>query len=288
LKSKGANTNRSTVLLRFVSPVRKGKNMSSLTLLFTANFWLVGFVQDPVTVADPAPVVVQESTPENTGESVPGTAKSAEQDQPTFVLDVSKLTTQQDISYGLDQAVEGIYFEVANYSDFVPNRSQFGVHIRRADDTLRKHLKIKSGIGLVVESVVPESGAAAAGVQIDDVLLKFDDQWLINSEQFTTLVQNSAVGQEVKVTLVREGLSQELLVTLSAGATGDDIVGISSVNLSFTQAPSDDFHKNLPEASNCSNCHQSNFGAKAATQWRALLKYVPDATTESAETEAKK
>ncbi len=260
--------------------------MSSLTLLFTANFWLVGFVQDPVTVADPAPVVVQKSAQEHTDESAPGTTKSAEQDQSTRVLDVSKLTTQQDLRYGLVQAIEGIYFDVANYSDFVPNRSQFGVHIRRADDTLRKHLKIKSGIGLVVESVVPESGAAAAGVQVDDILLKLDDQWLINSEQFTTLVQNSTVGQEVKVTLVREGLSQELVVTLSAGATDVDVVGISSVDLSFTQVPSDDFHKNLPEASNCSNCHQSNYGSKAAT--RAFIRYAVDATAESAETEAKK
>ncbi len=217
--------------------------MSVLSLLVAANFLLVGLMQE--TRQDTA----QETKPETPNIVIDGETLSLESSD--VVIRRLPILFNYHVVHGLE---EQFRFESQGV-----RKPKFGVHVRRTDDTLRKHLKIKSGVGLVVESVVPESGAATAGVQIDDVLLKLDDQWLINSEQFTTLVQNGEVGQAVKATLVREGLTQEVLVTLTEGIAKFDGAAATHLDLDlrFT-VPTDDFHKNLPEVSNCSNCHQSN------------------------------
>lgn len=219
--------------------------MSVLTLMVAANIWLVGLMQE--TRQDTA----QESKPETPAIAIDGEKLSL----PSSDIVIRTLQHPSVHNYEIISALD-LQF---HYEPQGVRKPKFGVHVRRTDDTLRKHLKIKSGVGLVVESVVPESGAATAGVQIDDILLKLDDQWLINSEQFTTLVQNGEVGQAVKATLVREGLTQEVLVTLTEGTAKFDGAAATHLDLDlrFT-VPTDDFHKNLPEVSNCSNCHRSN------------------------------
>lgn len=165
----------------------------------------------------------------------------------------SEIKYEPDIS-AVEAAIDSYFvYEAFNSS----SQTQFGVHVRRADDTLRKHLKIKSGVGLVIELVVPNSGAANAEIKVDDVLVKLDDQWLINAEQFTTLVQNMDVGQAVKATLIREGLLQEVSVTL----TQSTAIGQGSARLQFEldyfkHAAHENIHKNFSSA-DCSKCHQS-------------------------------
>lgn len=218
--------------------------MSVLTLMVAASLWLVGLMQE--TRQDTA----QETKPETPTIAIDGEKLSLESSNVVIRPLPILFNNHVVVVLGLDEQMR---FESQGVA-----KPKFGVHVRRTDDTLRKHLKIKSGVGLVVESVVPESGAATAGVQIDDILLKLDDQWLINSEQFTTLVQNGEVGHAVKATLVREGLTQEVLVTLTEGvAKFDGTANQLSHDLLFA-LPTDDYHKNLPEVSNCSTCHQSN------------------------------
>jgi hypothetical protein len=226
--------------------------MSVLTVLVAANFWLVGLMQE--TKQDTA----QETNPETPAIAIDGEKLSRESSDNVIRTHPRPLVQNYEVVNAGDfQAIRALDFHFHYEPQGVP-KPQFGVHVRRTDDTLRKHLKIKSGVGLFVESVVPESRAATAGIQINDVFLKLDDQWLINSEQFKTLVQNAGVGQAVKATLVREGLTQEVLVTLTEGvAKFDGTATQLSLDLRF-DLPTDDFHKNLPGASNCSNCHRSN------------------------------
>ncbi len=228
--------------------------MSVLTMLLAANFWLVGLVQDPKQE-------ISKEAEQGTSQEAATIASEGLKFVPRST-DMNMDMVLSNFSVKLDLGTAGEMEGLLILEGQDAGKPQFGVHVRRADDTLRKHLKIKSGVGLVVESVVPESGAAAAGVQIDDILIKLDDQWLINSEQFTTLVYNAELGQAVKATLVREGLTQEILVTLTERVVQKDDIAISMSSVVFSpilgDAPSDDFHKNLPEASNCSDCHQTN------------------------------
>ena len=94
-------------------------------------------------------------------------------------------------------------------------RPWVGVSVSTAAPALRRQLKVTDGIGLVVEFVQPKSPAADAGIKPFDLLLKLDDQWLINPEQFAVLVRMHHSGDEVKLTFLHEGSQQTAAVKLA-------------------------------------------------------------------------
>ena len=79
---------------------------------------------------------------------------------------------------------------------------------------LCSHLALPRGVGLVVERVEPDSPAAEAGLKEHDVLHKLGDQLLINPEQFATLVRIRKPGDEVTLSVIREGKPIEVKATL--------------------------------------------------------------------------
>lgn len=97
----------------------------------------------------------------------------------------------------------------------VEKRPWVGVSVSPAPAALRHQLKISEGVGLVIEFVQPGSPAADAGLKPFDLLLKLDDQWLINPEQFAVLIRMRHAGDEVKLSLVRQGGQQTIPVKLS-------------------------------------------------------------------------
>jgi hypothetical protein len=81
--------------------------------------------------------------------------------------------------------------------------------------SLRHQLKLPEGTGLVVEFVQPKSPAQEAGIRQYDLLLRLNDQLLINAEQLAVLVRTFKPGEEVRLTLLREGERQTVQVTLA-------------------------------------------------------------------------
>jgi hypothetical protein len=96
----------------------------------------------------------------------------------------------------------------------VEKRPWIGVSVSAAPTALRHQLKVPEGVGLVVEFVQPKSPASGAGLKPFDLLLKLDDQWLINPEQFAVLVRMHHSGDEVKLSFLREGAEQTAAVKL--------------------------------------------------------------------------
>lgn len=90
-----------------------------------------------------------------------------------------------------------------------------GISTSPAAPVLRHQLRLPEGIGLVVDFVQPKSPADEAGVRQYDLLEKLDDQLLVNAEQFAVLVRTFKPGDEVKLTLFREGKRQTLGVKLA-------------------------------------------------------------------------
>jgi len=80
---------------------------------------------------------------------------------------------------------------------------------------LQHQLGLPAGMGLVVEFVQEKSPAADAGLHQYDVLQKFEDQLLINPEQLAVLVRSYKPGDQVRLTIIRDGKKQELTAKLS-------------------------------------------------------------------------
>jgi len=79
-----------------------------------------------------------------------------------------------------------------------------GVETAPVSETLTDQLNLPRGIGLVVAHVVPDSPAAAA-LKAHDILLRLDDQQLVNSRQLAVLIRNHKEGDEVTLTYLRGG-----------------------------------------------------------------------------------
>jgi membrane-associated protease RseP (regulator of RpoE activity) len=70
------------------------------------------------------------------------------------------------------------------------------------------------GVGLRVMTVSEGSPAAKAGLMVGDALHKLDDQLLVNDAQLRTLVRIKAPGDEVTLTLIRNGEVKAVPVTI--------------------------------------------------------------------------
>ena len=65
-----------------------------------------------------------------------------------------------------------------------------GVYIQEIDDKLAKSFGMKKSSGALVSKVLPNSPAEKAKIQQGDVILKFDNQELINLQIFLLLLDS--------------------------------------------------------------------------------------------------
>lgn len=79
-----------------------------------------------------------------------------------------------------------------------------GVQASPASRTVAVQLNLPAGAGLVVNHVVPDSPAAGV-LQEHDILLKLDDQILIETRQLSVLIRQRKEGDEVTLTYLRGG-----------------------------------------------------------------------------------
>lgn len=89
-----------------------------------------------------------------------------------------------------------------------------GVETMPVGAALTAQLGLAKDTGLVIRHVVPESPAAGV-LQAHDVLLKLDDQLLIEPRQFSVLVRNHKAGDEVTVAYVRGGKQSTAKIKLA-------------------------------------------------------------------------
>jgi hypothetical protein len=79
---------------------------------------------------------------------------------------------------------------------------------------LTAQLRQPEGFGLIVDDLLPESPALAAGLQRNDFLLRFEDQWLINPPQLEALVRRAGKDREAVLTILRGGEEKKITVKI--------------------------------------------------------------------------
>jgi serine protease Do len=90
-----------------------------------------------------------------------------------------------------------------------------GVETSQVPDVVSEQLGLAKGLGLVVEYVEPNSPAASAGVQQNDILKMLNDQILIEPSQLRKLLQTFPEGTEVTLTILRKGKEQKVTAKLT-------------------------------------------------------------------------
>src|SRR5947208_8355427 len=90
-----------------------------------------------------------------------------------------------------------------------------GVETSEVPSVLCDQLGLPKGFGLVVDYVVPDGPAAAAGVQQNDIIKMLNDQILTEPDQLSKLVRSYSAGTTVTLTVLRKGKEEKISVKLS-------------------------------------------------------------------------
>ena len=90
-----------------------------------------------------------------------------------------------------------------------------GVETSDVPRVVSEQLGLAKGFGLVVDYVVPDGPAAAAGVQQNDIIKMLNDQILTEPDQLSKLVRSYSEGTTVTLTVLRKGKEEKIGVKLS-------------------------------------------------------------------------
>jgi PDZ domain-containing protein len=89
-----------------------------------------------------------------------------------------------------------------------------GVETSQVPRVVSEQLGLAKGFGLVVDYVVPDGPAAAAGVQQSDILKMLNDQILMEPDQLAKLIRSYPEGTNVTLTVLRKGAESKITVKL--------------------------------------------------------------------------
>lgn len=97
-----------------------------------------------------------------------------------------------------------------------------GLSVSKPDDVTATQVpELPPGIGFVVNEITEGGPAEKAGIRKHDLFWKMDEQMLVNEGQLATLLRLADPGDEVTVSIFREGKSLDLKITLGEGKGGE-------------------------------------------------------------------
>ena len=108
-----------------------------------------------------------------------------------------------------------------------------GVRTEGLPAAMSKQLSLPMGLHLSVVQVGPNSPAEKAGLQEFDVLLKLDDQTLVNEDQLKKLVRLKNPQEQITLSILRNGKSREIQVVLEETEMTKEVSRSTSRNRLF-------------------------------------------------------
>jgi Do/DeqQ family serine protease len=93
-------------------------------------------------------------------------------------------------------------------------RGMLGIYIQNITDDTAKALDLKDTAGVLVSDVAKGSAAEKAGIKRGDIITAINGEKIEDSNVFRNKVASTMPGSEIKLTLSREGETQEVTATL--------------------------------------------------------------------------
>jgi serine protease Do len=96
------------------------------------------------------------------------------------------------------------------------SRAFLGVGIQPVDNSLAKKLKVSVGEGALVNHVMPKSPAAAAKIEIEDLILELNGQKVKGARELQGIVEQLELGKDYPMVVLRNG--EKVTLTVKAEA----------------------------------------------------------------------
>ena len=103
------------------------------------------------------------------------------------------------------------------------SRGWLGVLIQDVDRALAESFKMEKPHGALVSKVLEDSPAAKSGIEVGDVIVKFNGINVGTSSELPPLVGTAAVGDKTPVEVIREGKRKKLNVVIGELPTDEEI-----------------------------------------------------------------
>jgi serine protease Do len=130
----------------------------------------------------------------------------------TFIL--SQSGGSEGIGFAIPSNIVKNIFEQIRKDGHV-HRAQLGIRAQSLTPSLAQGLGLPRDNGVLVSDVAPDSAAEEAGVKIGDIILALNQKPMENARQFEVNVYRQTVGQDVKLTVLRDDRELDLKVAVT-------------------------------------------------------------------------
>jgi len=89
-----------------------------------------------------------------------------------------------------------------------------GVYIQDITRDIKEAMDLKSERGILIRDVVEDSPADVAGIEQEDVIIEFNGKKVRDTSRFTRMVRSTSPGEEVTLTIIRDGKEKIIAITL--------------------------------------------------------------------------
>ncbi|MFC2092196.1 Do family serine endopeptidase, partial [Elusimicrobiota bacterium] len=93
-------------------------------------------------------------------------------------------------------------------------RAWIGVEIRDVDEAIKSQFSLKEANGVLINDVIPGTGAAVGGMQRGDIIITFNDEEIADVRSLQDKVSVTEPEKKVKIGVIREGKTKELVIEL--------------------------------------------------------------------------
>ncbi|MDE2692147.1 MAG: PDZ domain-containing protein [Acidobacteriota bacterium] len=125
-------------------------------------------------------------------------------------LAVKRAASAQENAHVLRKLADGVRPTLALHW----GGAYLGVELVNLNEPLRAHFGVPEGSGVMVSNVVDGSPAARGGVQVGDILTRFDGEDVTSSRKLTAMVRKAEAGDPADLEIWRDGKVEMVSTTL--------------------------------------------------------------------------
>lgn len=93
-------------------------------------------------------------------------------------------------------------------------RAMLGISMQNINESIKQHYNLPTADGVLVVEVAQNSPAESAGIKIGDVIVEIDARPVLTGANVQELVSMHRPGEEMLVTVIREGARSDIIVKL--------------------------------------------------------------------------
>src|ERR1700691_2527532 len=124
------------------------------------------------------------------------------------------------------KTVAGVVDQLRQFGEL--RRGWLGVRIQQVTDEIAESLNIKPARGALIAGIDDKGPAKPAGIEPGDVIVTFDGKDIKEPKDLSRAVADTAVGTEGEIVIIRQGVEQNLKVTLGRLDDGDKSVQVAA------------------------------------------------------------